>query len=151
MIEPLVIAITNLIFPKALEKIGENLGDAVSSKISQLAKLIQEKFAKESVEGKFTKAQEDPSEKNQERFKQELTMLMEDDDEFANKLKVLVSELKADPQVEQIFFKNVAVTGDAEIGNIEQSNTGSGSVKQEAFTESEVRGSLKIGNVKQQN
>ncbi|MGL5079804.1 MAG: hypothetical protein ACRDBG_28740, partial [Waterburya sp.] len=61
----------------AIEKSGENLGEAVSNKIGQLLNLIREKFQQERVEGKLLKAQEDPSEKNKDRFKQELAELMQ--------------------------------------------------------------------------
>ncbi len=54
-------AIATLILSKALEKDGERLGEAISDKIGQLLNLIREKFQKEGVEGKLTKAQEDPS------------------------------------------------------------------------------------------
>ncbi|MGK7948088.1 MAG: hypothetical protein AB4368_04610 [Xenococcaceae cyanobacterium] len=144
-------AIATLIFSKALEKGGEQLGEAVSEKIGQLLNLIREKFQKEGVEGKLTKAQEEPNEKNKSRFERELAEQMEDDETFAQKLKTLMDELKSDEQVNQIFFKGVNVKGDAEIDDVEQTTTRSGSVTQEAVTEVEVGGNLKIGNVKQQS
>jgi hypothetical protein len=76
---------------------------------------------------------------------------MENDREFADKLKALIEELKSDEQVKQIFFKDVEVTGQAEIGNVEQTATREGSVIQEAVTGVKVGGNLKIGNVKQQS
>ena len=141
--------ITSLIFSKALEKGGEQLGEAISDKIGQLLNLIREKFQKERVEGKLTKAQEAPSNKNKNRFERELTEQMEDDEAFAQKLKALMDELKSDEQVNQIFFKGIKVKGGAEIGDVEQTATPGGSVRQEAVTEVEVGGELKIGNVKQ--
>lgn len=146
-------AIATLIFSKALEKGGEKLGEAVSDKIGQLLNLIRDKFQKEGVEGKLTKAQEDPSDKNKSRFEQELIYQMEDDEAFAKELKELMDELKSDDKVRQIFFKGVNVKGDAEIGDIEQKQTTTrgGSVNQEAVTEVEVGGNFKIGNVKQES
>ena len=144
-------AIANIIVTKALEKGGEQLGEAISNKIGQLLNLIREKFHKEGVEGKLTKAQEDPSDKNKSRFEQELTYQMEDDEAFAQKLKELMDQLKSNEQVKQIFFKDVKIEGGAEIGDIEQTATGDGSVTQEAVTGVEVGKDLKIGNIKQQS
>ncbi len=142
-------AIATLIFSKAVEKGGEKLGEAVAEKISQLVKVIREKFQKEEVEGKLIKAEQEPNEKNKTRFERELVEQMEDDRAFAQKLKALMDELKSDEKVNQIFFKGVKVKGGAEIGDVEQTARQGGSVTQEAVTEVEVGGDLKIGNVKQ--
>ena len=146
-----VTAISSLIFSKALEKGGEQLGETVCKKMSQLLNVIREKFRAEEVEGKLTKAEEDPSDKNKSRFERELADQMEDDEAFAQKLQTLMDELKSDEQVNQIFFKSIKVKGDAEIGGVEQTATSDVSVRQEAVTEVEVGGNLKIGNIKQQN
>jgi hypothetical protein len=156
MVEPVTLtatatAIATIIFNKALEKGGENLGDVVSQKIGQLVHLIREKFKAEGIEGKLTKAQEDPNEKNKSRFEQELAQQMEDDETFANKLKELIEELKSDKQVEQMFFKGVKTAGRAEIGDVEQETQREGSVRQEAITESDIGGDLKVGNIKQRS
>jgi hypothetical protein len=113
--------------------------------MGKLLNLIQDKFKAEGIEGKLTKAEEDPSEKNKSRLEQELAAQMEDDEVFAKKLKALVDELKSDNQVNQIFFKGVNVKGDAEIGDVEQTVTSGGSVTHEAVTQVEVGGNLKIG------
>ena len=113
--------------------------------------MIREKFRTEEVEGKLTKAEEDPSDKNKRRFERELTEQMEDDESFAEKLKVLITELKSDEKINQIFFKDIKVQGDAEIREIEQIAKSNSSVKQEAVTEVEIGGNIKIGNIKQQN
>jgi hypothetical protein len=148
--EPLTTtAIASALLFKAFEKSGEKLGEAISAKIGQLLNLIQDKFKAEGIEGKLTKAEEDPSEKNKSRLEQELAAQMEDDEAFAKKLKALVDELKSDDQVNQIFFKGVNVKGDAEIGDVEQTATKGGSVTQEAVSQVEVGGNLKISSVKQ--
>lgn len=141
--------IATLIFSKALEKGGEQLGKAVSDKIGQLLNLIREKFKAEEVEGKLIKAQEEPNEKNKSRFERELSEQMEDDEEFAAKITKLMQELKLEPKVNQILFKNVKVKGGAEIEEIEQEATGEGEVNQEAVVEVEVGENLKIGKAKQ--
>ena len=114
MIDPATItatatAIATVIFSKALEKGGENLGELVSNRISQLLNFIRDKFQQEGVEGKLIKAQDDPSEKNQDRFKRELADLMEDDENFAHKLKSLIDEIKSDEKANTIFFKGMNI------------------------------------------
>lgn len=147
--------VASLIFSKALEKggtqLGEQLADEISKKVGQLLKVIQSKFQNEGVEGKLIKAQEDPSDKNKERFERELADLMEDDEAFTEQLKNIINNLKADRQVSQVFFKDINVKGDAEVGDIEQTATPGASVNQEAVTGVEVGGNLKIGNVKQRS
>lgn len=148
--EPLTTAaIVSAILFKAFEKGGEKLGEAASTRIGQLLNVIQEKFKEENIEGKLTKAQEDPSEKNKNRLEQELTAQMEDDEVFSKKIKNLVDELKSDPHI-QTFFKGVKVKGKAKIGDVEQIATSGGSVQQEVVTDVEVGKDFKIGNVKQQ-
>ena len=156
MIEPVTLtatatAIATLIGNEALRKGGEKIGESAYNKIAQLLNFIREKFKAEGVEGKLTKAQEEPSEKNKNRLEGELREQMEDDDAFAEKLRELLLELKSDEQVNQVFFKGVDVKGDAEAGDVEQIITRSGSVSQEAVTDVKVGRNLKIGNVKQQS
>ncbi len=148
--EPLTTAaIASALLFKAFEKSGEKLGEAVSAKIGQLLKLIREKFKAEGIEGKLTKAQEEPSEKNKSRLEQELAAQMEDDEAFAKKLKDLLGEIKSDQHV-QIFFKGVDVKGGVEVGDVVQTATSGGTVQQEAVTDFKGGGDLKIGNLKQQ-
>ena len=99
--------IATIIFSKALETSDEHLGEAVSHKISQLLNFIRAKFQQEGVEGKLLKAQDDPSEKNQERFKRELVDLMSDDVDFANQLQTLIKEIKSDAKANTIFFQSM--------------------------------------------
>ena len=74
---------------------------------------------------------------------------MEDDEEFAKKLKGIVEELQSDQHV-QVFFKDVDVRGGAEISGIEQTAKSGGTVRQEAVIDVRVGGDLKIGHMKQQ-
>ena len=146
-------AIVSLLLTEAATKAGESLGESVgagiSQKFGQLLKLIQDKFQAEEVGGILTKAQEQPTEKNQLKLQNELSDLMEEDTLFATELTELVEEIKLDPNFNQIFFKKVDVKGSAEIEGIEQEATGTGSVNQEAVVDVRVGGDLKIGQVKQ--
>ena len=143
-------AITTIIFSKALETSGENLGEAVSHKIDQLLNFIRDKFQQEGVEGKLLKAQDNPSEKNQDRFKRELELvdLMADDANFANQLKTLIEEIKSDAKANTIFFKGMNIKGNAQLGNVALESQG-GSM--EAITDSEIGGDFTMGDVTMTN
>ena len=143
-------AIVSLLLIEAAKKGGESLGEGISQKFGQLLKLIEDKFKAEAVGGLLTKAQEQPTEKNQLKLQNELSDQMEEDLLFATELTELMQDLKSEPNFNQIFFKQVDVKGSAEIAGIEQEATGKGSVKQEAVVDVQVGGDLKIGQVKQQ-
>ena len=140
-------AIATLIFSKALEKGGEELVTAISDKIGQLLNLIREKFQKEGVEGKLTKAQEDPSDKNKSRFEQELTYQMEDDEAFAQKLKTLMDELKSDGKFNLSFMTDVDAEGKVKTGDINLKATRGNSVNEKAFVKVKTGGDIETGNV----
>ena len=141
-------AIANIIFSKALETSGENLGEAVSHEIGQLLNFIRDKFQQESVEGKLLKAQDDPSEKNQDRFKRELVDLMEDDENFANQLQTLIEKIKSDAKANTIFFKGMNIKGNAQLGNVDLKSQGG---NMSAVTDSEIGGDFTMGDVNMTN
>ena len=94
--------ITTLIFTKATEQAGRRLGDIAYDKISELINLVHTKFQKEGIEGKITKAEEEPSDQNKNRFKRELKEQMEDDEKFTNELKKILEEIKTNTNDEDI-------------------------------------------------
>lgn len=153
MIDPATItatatAIAAVIFNKAIEKGGENLGEAVSNKIGELLTFVRAKFQREGVEGKLLKAQEEPSDKNKGRFTQELEILMEDDQEFASKLKTLIDEIKSDEKANTIFFKGMNIKGSAKLGKLDLKSKGG---NMEAVTDSEIGGDFTIYDVSMTN
>lgn len=141
-------AIATIIFSKALETSGEHLGEAVSHKIAQLLNFIRDKFQQEGVEGKLLKAQDDPSEKNQDRFKRELIDLMEDDANFANQLQTLIEEIKSDEKANTIFFKGMNIKGNVRLGNVDMESQGR---NMSAVTDSEIVGDFTMGDVTMTN
>ncbi|MEM9274016.1 MAG: hypothetical protein AAGA80_13755 [Cyanobacteria bacterium P01_F01_bin.143] len=150
--EPLSVtagAIVSLIITQAATTAGESLGEGISQKIAQLTTLIKNKFQTEDVAGILTKAQKQPTEKNQLKLQDELSDQMEADPLFATELTEIVEELQAEPNLKQIFLKQVIVKGTAEIAGINQEATGKGTVTQEAFVDVQVGGDLKIGQVNQ--
>ena len=143
-------AIATLILSKALEKGGEQLGEAVSNKIGKLLNLIRTKFQTEGIEGKFTKAQEEPNEKNKKRFEQELAYQMEDDRAFAKQLKELVEQIKAeDEKVRQIILSEIELTGNLKAQGIRQEATRSGAVEQEMLKKVKAQ-NIDVGNLSQE-
>lgn len=141
-------AIATIFFTKVIEKPGANLGQEVSNKIGQLSGLIRNKFQQESVEGKLLKAQDDPSEKNQDKFKRELAELMEEDEDFAKKLKILINEIKSDEKANTMFFKGMKIKGSAKLGDIDLHSQGG---NMEAVTNSEIGGDFTMGDVNMTN
>ena len=151
MIDPATItatvtAISAVIFNKAIEKGGENLGEAVSNKIGELLNFVRAKFQKEGVEGKLLKAQEDPSEKNKDRFKRELTELMEDDDDFAKKLVELKEKLDNLEGGRQIMASGIELEGDLKAKDMKQK----GGQHQEILTNIKAK-NIDLGNLSQEN
>ena len=139
-------AISAVILNKAIEKGGENFGDTVSNKIGQMLNLIRDKFKKEGVEGKLLKAQEDPSETNKNRFKRELTELMEDDDNFAQKLVELKEQLENLEGGRQIIASGFELEGNLKAKDIKQK----GGQHQEMFTNFKAK-DIDLDNLSQEN
>ncbi|WOB42294.1 hypothetical protein HNI00_03280 [Thermoleptolyngbya oregonensis NK1-22] len=149
--EPLTVtALASVLIFKALEKSGEKLGEAAADQISKLINIIRSKFKEKGVEGVLAQLQENPSENNKSMFQMMLEMQTSQDETFAKNLNEVVNELKSNQQVSQTFLKGIDVVGSAEIGDVEQTATSGGSVKQEAATDMKIGGDLKIGNLKQQ-
>lgn len=151
MIDPATItstatAIAVIVFNKAIEKGGEDLGEAVSNKIGELLNFVKGKFKQEGVEGKLLKAQEDPSEKNQDRFKRELTELMEDDNDFAKKLLKLKEQLENLEGGRQIMASGLELEGDLKAKDIKQK----GGKQQEMLTNIKAK-NIDLGNLTQKN
>ena len=153
MIDPATItatatAIAAVIFNKAVEQSGRELGKEVFSKIGKLLNFVSAKFQKEGVEGKLLKAQEDPSDKNKGRFTQELEIQMEDDREFASKLKTLIDEISSDEKANTIFFKGMKMKRNVELGDLEMESTDG---NMGAVVDSEIEGDFKMGNISMKN
>jgi hypothetical protein len=73
---------------------------------------------------------------------------MEEDEDFAQKLKMLINEIKSDEKANTIFFKGMNIKGSARIGDIDLKSKGGNT---EAVTDSEIGGDFTIGNVKMTN
>lgn len=117
MVEPVTLtatatAIATILFNKALEKGGENLGEAVFNKISHIVSAVRDKFKSIGMEGVLTQAQDNPTEPNQKFFQQALEMQMTSDSEFANKLLELKQQLEKLRGGRQIMASGLEIEGD---------------------------------------
>jgi predicted ArsR family transcriptional regulator len=89
---PIVTAIAN----KALEKGGEKLGESAYNKINQMIAAIRDKLKKVGREGILIDVEAEPTEDNQSELKTTLEQQMKKDDDFAQKLRELVEQLKSE-------------------------------------------------------
>jgi len=141
-------AIAAVIFNKAIEKGGENLGEAVFNKVGQIVSTVRDKLKGIGMAGVLVQAQENPTEPNQQFFQQALEMQMTNDDDFANKLKALIDEIKSDEKASTIFFKGMKIKGSAELGDLEmESKDGN----MEAVVDADIGGDFKMGNISMKN
>ncbi|MEA5568187.1 hypothetical protein [Anabaena sp. UHCC 0399] len=140
-------AVVSLVFSEALKEGGKALGKGVSEQFGQLLSAIRQKFQAAGTEGILKRAEENPTEKNQAKFQDELETQMEEDTDFANKLQTLMKSLQANETINQIVLKGVKVKGKAKIGDIDLTATREGAVNQEAVVDAEFGDDLDLGNV----
>ncbi|MFN6563069.1 MAG: hypothetical protein RMY28_025210 [Nostoc sp. ChiSLP01] len=140
-------AIATLIFSEALKEGGKTLGQGISQQFAQLLNAIRQKFQASGTEGILKRAEENPTEKNQTKFQDELETQMEEDEAFAKQLQALMTQLQANETVQQIVVKGVTVKGKATVGDINLEAAREGAVNQEAVVNSEFGDDLNLGNV----
>jgi hypothetical protein len=151
MVEPLTAAvIVSLFFSEAIKEGGKALGKGVADKFTELANTIREKFKAEAIEGLLTRAQNQPTEANKAKLQDELQTQMDSDEAFANKLKELVEQLKAqDERVRQVVLSEIELSGDFKAKDISQKATQNGSVEQEMFKGVKAQ-NIDVGNLSQE-
>lgn len=157
MVDPLsalATAITTLILPKALEKLGDKLGEVALAKsgeaINTTRQIVQEKLQAAGKARLLVRAEEKPTDSNVQFLQAELVGQMEEDQAFAGRLQELVNQIQTQsPQRVQEFLDRLQVKGNTEIGNIDQLLEGETSGKQSAANDVKVGGNLKIGSVTQ--
>lgn len=92
----IVSAIVPLIANKALEKGGEKLGESAYKKLTEMITVVRDKFKKVGREGILIDVEAEPTEDNQSELKTTLEKQMKQDDDFAQKLRDLVEQLKSE-------------------------------------------------------
>lgn len=155
--EPILLiagAISQYVLPKALEKIGEKFGEAAIAKssksIQSVRKIVEEKMRATNTEIVLTQAQKQPTEANIKVLETVLAGQMATDQAFSQQLQALLEEIGAQsPQLQQSVLENVRIKGNAEVGNVKQ--TASGSAQQVIAQNLGVGGDFKIGDITQES
>ena len=120
--------VTTMIIPKAIEAIGEKVGETAfdqSGKIIQAIRpVVEEKLVSAGTGKLLTRAEEKPSEGNRQVLQAELVSQMEEDQAFADKLQKLLTEMKSDNPELQNILDNAIIKGELEIDGVEIKNQG---------------------------
>lgn len=145
-------AVTTYIIPKALEKVGEKVGEAAlvrgGEAIQATRKAVYEKLKSTSTDGVLAMAEADPTETNEKMLETILLSQMKNDQKFAARLQELINQIQAQSPYLQVVLDTVRIKGSAEIENIEQVSEG-GSTEQVACRNLGVGGDFKMGDVTQ--
>jgi len=110
--------IVTLIATKALEKGGEALGESAYKKLAKMITAVRDQLKKVGREGILTDVEEDPTEENQSELNKTLEQQMKKDDDFAQKLREFVEQLKSEGVISSDNLKTGNVTQTSTIGNI---------------------------------
>lgn len=155
MVDPLSLlagAVTTYIVPKALEKVGEQIGQAALTQggaaIQATRKAVREKLQSTHTDGVLTIAEANPNPTNLKTLETILLGQMQQDQQFASQLEALVQQIQAQSPRLQVVLDTVRAMGNVEIGNIEQISEG-GSAEQVVGRNLGVKGDLKIGDTTQ--
>ncbi|PZU92225.1 MAG: Fis family transcriptional regulator [Leptolyngbya sp.] len=155
MVEPLSLlagAITTYIVPKALEKVGEKVGEAALAKssaaIQATRKAVQDKLNATQTAGVLTIAEAEPTDTNLKLLETILLTQMRQDQQFAEQLRALNQQIQAQTPGLQTVLDTVRVRGNVEVGNVEQVSE-TGVTEQIVGRNLGVGGNLTIGDITQ--
>lgn len=158
MVDPLSVvagAVTTFILPKALEKVGEKIGEAALEKsgaaIKATRETVQAKLQAAGTAGLLARAEEKPTESNIQVLQAELASQMEEDQAFAARLQELVNQIQAQSPSLQVILDGLRTTGRVELGNVKQVSEGQGSAKQLMGRNWDIGGDVKIGDISQES
>jgi len=151
MVEPLTAAvIVSLFFSEAIKEGGKALGKGATDTFTLLINTIREKFRAEGTEGLLKRAENDPTEANKEKLRDELQTQMDVDGAFANKLKELVLQLQAqDERIRQVVLSEIELSGDLKTKDITQKAIRDGAVEQEMLKGVKAT-NIEVGNLNQE-
>lgn len=124
----LATALSQYLIPKALEKIGEEVGATAIARseksIQSLQQKVRSKLKAARTEGILTQAQNNPTEVNVQVLETVLLSQLQSDTEFAEQIQYLVEEINRHSPKLQSVLNNVRIQGSAKMGNIAQKSTG---------------------------
>ncbi|BAS59488.1 Fis family transcriptional regulator [Leptolyngbya boryana NIES-2135] len=145
-------AVTTYIIPKALEKVGEKVGEVALTKGSEMVQAtrdaVQNKLKSTNTDGVLAIAEADPTEANLEMLETILLSQMKSDPDFATLLRDFVNRIQSQSPMLQVVLDSVRIKNSVEIGNIEQISEGS-AAEQVVGRNLGVGGDLKIGDIRQ--
>lgn len=145
-------AITTYVLPKALEKIGEKVGEASLDKSKKAIHTIQTK-----VRGKLTGTHTDgvldlaianTTEANIEVLRAVLASQMQNDAAFAEQMRSLLNQIQSQSPQLQVVLDNVRIKGNVKMGTISQTDSNAAS-QQVIGRNLGVGGDLEIGDIVQ--
>jgi hypothetical protein len=146
------VAFTTYIVPEAIKKIGENIGDIGFNSGVELIKktyeMVRSKLKSTYTEGLLVRVEEKPTESNIQLLQAELVSQMVNDRVFADRLEELIKQIQAEVPSLQVVLDEVKVTGNIELGNVEQISEVKGA-NQILGRNLDVGGDLKFGDVTQ--
>ena len=143
--------VTAVILPKAVEAVGEKLGETAFDKggegILAIRKAIRDKLTAVGTHVLLKRAEEKPSEGNRQVLQAELVSQMEEDETFANRLQELVELIKPDFPELQSILDDALIRGELEIDGIEIQNEGKPHGKQTIGKNLKVGQNAKFGKI----
>lgn len=155
MVEPLSLlagAVTTYIIPKALEKVGEKVGEAALAKsgaaIQATRKAVREKLQSTHTDGVLVIAETDPTEVNLKLLETVLLAQMNQDPNFVAQLQTLIQQIQTQSPALQVVLDAVRVRGSVEVGDVNQESQ-TGAMEQIVGRNLGVGGDLKIGDINQ--
>ncbi|MEM8505198.1 MAG: Fis family transcriptional regulator [Cyanobacteria bacterium P01_D01_bin.1] len=154
--EPLSIlasAIGQYVIPKALEKIGEKVGESALAKsndsIQSVREIVAAKMKATHTETVLTQAQAQPDQENIKALETVLIGQMAMDQDFAQQLQALIDDIgMRSPQLQSVL-EDVRIKGSVEIGNVKQ--VSSGKATQIIGKNLGVAGNFKVGDITQES
>ena len=117
MVEPLSLlvgAVTTYVIPKALEKVGEKVGEAAlakSGEVIQETRKVHEKLKSTGTDGVLAIAEAEPTETNVKMLETILLSQLKNDRNFATRLQELVDQIQAQSPSLQVVIYSVLIKG----------------------------------------
>jgi hypothetical protein len=139
--------ITSLIFSEAVKESGKKLGVATAEKVVQLTTIVRKKFRDTGTEGLLLRAEREPSEKNIEKFANELEESLEDV-EFADQVRKLFADLEHEGLTQEIL-KTTQISGGLNVGDVVRRIQYGTTGKQSIAEGLGVSGDILFGNITQ--
>jgi len=144
----IAIAAAALFFSEALKESGKGLGAGVAELSGKFVTLIRNRFKTAGTEGLLNRAEQDPSEKNQQKVTDELETRLQEDPEFLAQLQALMAQLEEAGVVRQAMATDLEVEETLEAETMTQSGSGAKDVDQEMLTRTKAK-NIKIGDMEQ--